>query len=486
MKKLVLLFTILSVTTLRSQVKIDSTQETGPEPMLYFTPIDEVNSSNFYAINSNQYFSSYPYIVWFDKNINILDTISGNDIGLPTANFSAPFKYANSQYYIYSDLANSTARKYSFHKIENGIFTDSIGLDLDTIIDGAPHTATEMDNGELRIIINSIVNGRTIGMLYLDSNFNGVRFHRLDFDTTPRRILEVNEINDSIWHLFSDGVEVYNPKQKQILFKQKFFGIIRRTYDLPGNEYMALGTVATRPYDSSSVFQSNQTALGFYIIDYNGRIQDTIKFSAYTDTMQGPQNLSFHYSTENGGTYYSNSVVYDTSNILLASQGSFSLSFVSPDREYFFVVKTDVSGNLKWKYIFGGIDALVALTGMSPTDDKGCIITGSIRRASGVRYGIIIKLGPDGTISNVELDAPETVINFYPNPVKDKLYYNYLPEASGNYTLEIIDMQGKPVQDVVLENAKGFIPVSLQSGFYLYHLKSDNGKVEQVGRLVVE
>ena len=189
---------------------------------------------------------------------------------------------------------------------------------------------------------------------------------------------------------------------------------------------------------------------------------------------------------ENAGTYFINSIIYDTNSIFLASEGWYVPSNSNDERQYIYVVKTDILGNLNWEYKFGGIGSLTNLTGMCSTGDKGCVVTGTIKRNSTTSYALIIKLGPDGTITNVEFNAPETVISFYPNPIKDKLHYSVLPEANGPYTLEVLDMKGKPVMESLLSASESSIPVNLQKGFYLYQLKSEDGKVEQVGKLVVE
>ncbi|AEV33424.1 hypothetical protein Oweho_2454 [Owenweeksia hongkongensis DSM 17368] len=123
---------------------------------------------------------------------------------------------------------------------------------------------------------------------------------------------------------------------------------------------------------------------------------------------------------------------------------------------------------------------------VTPTPDGGCIMAGLHFYNFPQSSIVLIKLGPDGTISNVEFDAPETVISFYPNPVKDRLYYDFLPEAKGPCTMEIMDMHGKLVLSQLLERNSSSMNINLKEDFYLYNLKTAKGKTEQVGKLVVE
>lgn len=225
--------------------------------------------------------------------------------------------------------------------------------------------------------------------------------------------------------------------------------------------------------------------LDFIPLTIGGNAIDTTAFNTFSHFTPATNYLEF--SDEESDCR--NTLFYDANNIIMASGYTYFPPNIPEHEEGFLILKTDINGHEAWRFSIGGSRKIANITSILKTPEQGCILTGSFAPNPNDPWhnnSILIKLGPDGTISNVELDAPETVVTFYPNPVKDKLHYNYLPEANGNYTLEIIDMQGKPVQDVVLENEKGYIPVSLQSGFYLYHLKSENGKVEQVGRLVVE
>jgi hypothetical protein len=77
-------------------------------------------------------------------------------------------------------------------------------------------------------------------------------------------------------------------------------------------------------------------------------------------------------------------------------------------------------------------------------------------------------------------------VAFYPNPVKNKLHFDYLPEANGQYTLQLMDMNGKPVFKSPLNAETGYIPVQLNTGFYIYQLTNEKGEVVQVGKLVAE
>lgn len=83
-------------------------------------------------------------------------------------------------------------------------------------------------------------------------------------------------------------------------------------------------------------------------------------------------------------------------------------------------------------------------------------------------------------------ETQPAVVSFFPSPVKDDLMYSSLPESNGSYSIEIIDMSGRPLMEAQLSETNGSIPLKLKSGFYIYHLKDEDGKVMQVGKLLAE
>ena len=490
MKKAVLLLFLLVTTFLRSQILIDTIPETGPYFQINTAPATEGKPMNIYTAHVDDQTGKH-ILLRYDENLSIVDTLSGADVGRPGGIFELPF-YINNNLYYYCYDSIIAGRHFSFHKIQNGTFTDSIGLDLDTISNAYPAKITALDNNTLQILLSIYLpNGFFKGtrILLLDSNFNFKSCYHPLLDSIPpttfsKQIRAIHQLNDSTWHLFyTNHLVVYNPRSDSILSVKEFLGKIYNTYKLPNQIYLALGLTSTR-VTSTQLPGNSARSLGFYFIDSQANILDTVRFNAFKDTV--PQWGINNYSTESTGSIYTqNSLVYDTNTIFLVSEGDYNLPNSMNFLRYFYIVKTDIKGHLKWQYIWGGVNNLIIITNVAATSDSGCVVTGSIQRFL-YRSAVLIKFGPDGNISNVEVDAPENLVQFFPNPVGDKLKYTYLPEANSKYTLEIIDMNGRAVLKSLLNQNKGSIPIDLKTGFYLYQLKDSKGQVQQVGKLIAK
>jgi len=82
-----------------------------------------------------------------------------------------------------------------------------------------------------------------------------------------------------------------------------------------------------------------------------------------------------------------------------------------------------------------------------------------------------------------------SVLNIFPNPVRDAITVSYTSELStdqGNLDLVVYDMNGKQVLTNTLENSLGVvtIPVDLTNGIYVANLSRD-GKIIGTARFVV-
>ncbi len=491
MKTLSFASTIFFCFTLSGQVLFDSILESGPNSFQHYMVASEIGSDNTYVIHSDAVDGSYS-VFNFDKNLNIIDTLYPEDAGRTNVRFTYPFNFKSGLYYLCVGNDSTSASDFSYHKLENGRFTDSIGFNLDTIPHSSPFLARQIDNNTIQLLVNvtpPVTPRRTYSRIFhLDSNFQVKSYHNPNFDsligTNARAILAIHQLNDSTWHLYLSGtLAIYNPiKRKVKEFKKILFSGFD-TYSLPNNDHLALG-ITSYPVKPPLGPSNVPTSLGFYVVNKQADVIDTIQFNAFKDTV--PSLWINNYSSEGIVSTVSSSVVYDTNNIFMASNGSYTKFNGTENTQYFYVVKTDSRGTLKWQFIWGGVDNKVTFTGIAPTSDKGCVISGSIMKPNFNRYAMVIKLGPNGNISNVEVDAPENLVSFYPNPVKDKLHFDYLPETHGQYTLEVMDMNGKSVLETPLNKEKGFIPVQLKTGFYIYQLKNEAGKVMQVGKLVAE
>ncbi|WP_417608895.1 T9SS type A sorting domain-containing protein [Owenweeksia hongkongensis] len=485
MKVILLILTLFTSFCLSGQIVIDSILET----VYHYSAANEIGSNDTYVIHSNDIDNNVS-IFRYDQNLNIIDTLTGADVGRINVVFRYPFTFNNSLYFLCYGNDSATFSDFSFHKLENGVFTDSIGFDLDSISGAYPFLGKSIDANTLQLIVNvnpevfpGIITSR---ILHLDSNFQLKSYHNPNVDTTLTlgMLTAIHQLSNTKWHLYFGGtMAVYNPIQKSINSSKRILFRGHDTYSLPNKNHLALG-VTSYPIKPPLGPSNRPSSLGFYLVDSLANILDTIQFNAYKDTV--PSLHINNYSSEAINSSWSSSVVYDTNNIYLACNGDYTPFNSSSDFRYFYVVKTDIKGNKAWDFTWGGLAKTTTFTGVTGTNDQGCVIVGNMTDQNFDDYAIVIKLGPDGKISNVEFDVPETVVNFYPNPVKDKLHYSFLPEAQGSYTLEIVDMQGKPVLEKKLDNKKGFISLSLKSGFYLYNLIDEKGKVQQVGKILVK
>lgn len=465
----------------KSQVSMDSTDYSW-----HYALITETTPHSIYTFSNNLTGSGHPSIMRYDNNLNVIDTLTGSDAGRPGARFFSPFRFNNNLYMYCMDGSNPATREFSIHRLSQGSILDSIPLNLDTISDAYPSYTQQIDNNTLRVIISKSSPGPIDSrILDLDSSFNIKNYHNVDLSKIApygQTITSVYEVYDSLWHVYTDaGLASYNPLTKVTLDGATNKAEVYTHYKLSSTEYLAFGISAV--LESPSSPGSATSSLGFYKVNASTAFVDTVAFNAFSHTLT--PNLT-EYSSERLQKN-KNAIVYDTSNVILACQGDYEPQNTNIQFRYFHVVKTNFSGDLKWQWIWGNSDdptgtpRFVTFNTIEATPDSGCVIIGRIRNK-----GLLIKLGPNGNVSNVELDAPETVVSFYPNPVKDKLHYSFFPEANDAYFLEILDMRGKPVLAKALEDEKGFILVNLQTGFYLYHLKDADGKVQQIGKIVAE
>lgn len=469
-----------------SQNKIDTLGDNS-NSVIIFDAISSPDKNEFYATTRSSNLSS-DFIIRFNSNLGILDTLPTPHYWSQNVFISKLFSFNNKSYLLASDVSGNN-KTYLVYTIQSNQLLDSIHLSTSSLLNESVARIYQVSSDTLRLVINIWNSANTFitggKIIDLDSNFQLINQYSIQQPlSTSKEIQSISTINDSLWHVHTvNTLYGYNPRSQTTEFSKLIEGRIFFQQHLSDSTYAGFGIVSA--FERPPLKSTSIPSLGFYIFDLTGNPIDTVHFNSVSQYSASAGNWT--YSNESAS--HRNSLFYDENNIYLASTSVHHNSSSSHQEEVFFVIKSDILGNEKWRFTIGGGTLTAGFTDIEKTADQGCLVTGYYSPDELKPFfhnSILIKLGPDGTISNVELDAPETVINFYPNPVKDKLYYNYLPEANGNYTLEIIDMQGKPVQEVVLDNQKGFIPVSLQSGFYLYHLKSENGRVEQVGRLVVE
>jgi hypothetical protein len=130
----------------------------------------------------------------------------------------------------------------------------------------------------------------------------------------------------------------------------------------------------------------------------------------------------------------------------------------------------------RYERYYGG-DAYYITTNILSTTDGGCLISAhryDYQTQYQERDILILKLNPDGLITNIISQQPIPVSNalLYPNPGKDILYVR---TGLKNAIINISDVSGRQVLNTYLKQGITKIQCSnLSAGIYLYHILSEN------------
>ena len=87
-----------------------------------------------------------------------------------------------------------------------------------------------------------------------------------------------------------------------------------------------------------------------------------------------------------------------------------------------------------------------------------------------------------GTISGISNDEINNSFSVYPNPATDEINLNFVVKESGNLNIEILDVTGRKVSEVMNETvtpgalSKSFSTVSLVDGNYFIRVNA-NGTI---------
>ena len=432
-------------------------------------------------------------LVRFEQDLTIIDTIDLAPTNMDSVHFYGYINQGN-DILLYNGKDKSDGDLLYSQRVSNGKLVDSVYINLDTIKGRVVDRFYHVDSNS---IIAPVIKVWPPGgfpdnsvIVEMDSNFVIRDYHTIDFNqpgvsNSYDLIESISILSDSLWHIHGKkGVWYsYNPIKHVTLGGKNLVGTIQSHYKITADEYLGFGTAAKLTIKGQP--GSAEELLGFYRVNANGHVVDTAAFTFKTDSSLFPSMGRLDFVESN--TTVPNAVVIDTNNIYLAADANFWDDNAGL-QSFLYVVKTDSRGAHKWSYVWKSLEEYCFFRGIVSTSDGGCIVSGLYFNQIPFQYAnlILIKLGPDGTISNVEFNAPETVVSFYPNPVKDRLHYSMLEAGNGPYLLEVHNMQGKPVLEAQLSDEENHIPVNLSKGFYLYQLKSEAGKVEQVGKLVVE
>ena len=181
----------------------------------------------------------------------------------------------------------------------------------------------------------------------------------------------------------------------------------------------------------------------------------------------------------------------DTIGNFIYSGGTrnYLLGLFPQDFSWYSVAKIDTNFNVQWEKYFGG-DAYYHLWSVKATKDGGCLLMGTrydYTTQKNERDPFVLKIDSDGNLLTIK-DLPKGFeirnIIVYPNPGKDKLYYNY--DIKETMQFEMYNSQGSKVISQTLYSSQGVIETNeIPNGFYLYRFSAKNGCI-QSGKWIKE
>ena len=141
----------------------------------------------------------------------------------------------------------------------------------------------------------------------------------------------------------------------------------------------------------------------------------------------------------------------------------------------FVVVKTDMDANIVWqRYYHDG--RLIQPFTMQATSDGSCLVAG---RNYGLDYVdpkiFAVKIFPDGTLANPELEAFVRPYAYWPNPAQDELHLQYSPDVTPTQ-IELYNLQGKLVK-TQRNGLESLNMEGLSAGTYTMRVTMEDGKV---------
>ncbi|MEM9051429.1 MAG: T9SS type A sorting domain-containing protein, partial [Bacteroidota bacterium] len=105
------------------------------------------------------------------------------------------------------------------------------------------------------------------------------------------------------------------------------------------------------------------------------------------------------------------------------------------------------------------------------------VLDGGLFGENGVlSEGFMINVIPQGTLSDESIQTEE-IISVYPNPTSDMATISFVAESSNRITLSLIDLQGKVLEQRVIQNSSGIQSIDLDfsklpQGLYLIGLSN--------------
>lgn len=90
-------------------------------------------------------------------------------------------------------------------------------------------------------------------------------------------------------------------------------------------------------------------------------------------------------------------------------------------------------------------------------------------------------------VSTGNKNINQSKFSVYPNPVKDKLFVRLTPDLTTNCILQLINMEGKTMQSIKIQNHNGNItmPISVPNGMYALIIRKEQEKAEMYKEKII-
>lgn len=370
-----------------------------------------------YSTNSALY---YLWIVFFDKNLNILNE-----------------------------------NKYDFSPHNIGLLSYCLDPDSNIVLFGCSiGQFVDYDNN---FIFNISTEGDSIQFKWF--NNSGVDYA---YDILPK-------IDQTGYYTFESSHSGIVPNEIHVLDNNFNLEKIILGPHLRSNKNCALylndTTIIYSTLKDYSTIPS-QTDFGVIMIDTNGTVFNEFLYGKPDTTIQLPP------STNLDSKYKDKIFVAGIININISNNS------VTPCENSWIVInQLDSTLNLNWQRFIGG-DNFYMLWDLIATDDGGCLLAGSkydLQNPVNQMDAFIAKIGSNGEfLSHSELPKPIPDILLFPNPGGNFLNIRVSGPIE-KATLNVLDIQGKLLKMLNLNYGDNQINTSeLKSGTYILQIENDN------------
>lgn len=211
----------------------------------------------------------------------------------------------------------------------------------------------------------------------------------------------------------------------------KAVNIINSNYELQENFY-----IEDRSPDASIRVLNDSTYVTCTKSSYSSDKYEpsSISISLYNQVFNRTKNIRIGSPDPDSLSYpaeLNSLIINSTTDILFAYTYRSDAGF-SSKKSYFALGKLSNELELQWLKYFGG-DAQYYLCDTKPTEDGGCVMLGT-RYEHGTsgpfeRDMAVVKVNPDGTITNIHENKTIPILNAIISPNPGKTIFNYIPES---------------------------------------------------------